>query len=792
MALDKAARRKLALTLVGEASGEGATGMEAVAWVIRNRANSGKFPSNPVDVVMQGDGTQFQTWSKKYGNHPELMAEKNPAVYAQALKIVDHVFNAPKSQDTTKNALYYYNPRTADGPPVRGPQYQVTAIGNHHFLGDANYIPESTKRVFQDQSGVRDLGLSTQLVNTLTRVGDKAGVYFEVKSGGQTDVHDAATKEVTWTGSTRHDNGNAADVRAFTLNPDGSRNYLDFNTKEGRAKWSDIVSFAASEGITGVGAGDGYMGSDTVHLGYGDVAVWGGTANNHGPTPEWLRTAFDEGRMAQQALGIFANQPTSYPVPLPRPGSTPQAEQPVLAKLPSGNYAPEGTYPGSNPGTTITIKRGPDGNAIITQNNPGIFNLAKMGSDTIIGKYIEDQLKAANVDLSGAQGAIDAAATAKDAIQAAVPGVGATVGNAVTDFAMGFGSFLTSNKDGGTKTPAKPETPQSVPAKSAAELQMERLQGNITGYSYIRDLGPAAVKEPTPSGHAGHGQTQTMVSPGVKPVTPSINAPNISAAELNHSMLESWRNGYRAIQEMGPQTPNALPVPRSVKVTPDGTLVVSTPDHNPNALAATVSHKSPGDFTVPEPYRDPVMNAALRDYNLYLTNFASRTNPQAPVSVAETRAEQALSRAYTKTVSVQVQNPDYAAWEKQYGIHAVAPTVAETRAEQAQQRAYLANLNAPPPPDQYITVQKEITIPQGPTTRRPASRPAYVPPPVTPVKLASGTVTTVGARTPHGGVVQADGSIKFGADAAPGYRNRTTPGPGSPKPFWQQVQENGF
>ena len=49
----------LTYTILGEARGEGVDGMSMVANVIRNRAESGLFPSSPYDVAMQGEGTQF-------------------------------------------------------------------------------------------------------------------------------------------------------------------------------------------------------------------------------------------------------------------------------------------------------------------------------------------------------------------------------------------------------------------------------------------------------------------------------------------------------------------------------------------------------------------------------------------------------------------------------------------------------------------------------------------------------------------------------------------------------------
>lgn len=69
-----------------------------------------------------------------------------------------------------------------------------------------------------------------------------------------------------------------------------------------------------------------------------------------------------------------------------------------------------------------------------------------------------------------------------------------------------------------------------------------------------------------------------------------------------------------------------------------------------------------------------------------------------------------------------------------------------------------------------------ITQPQGPVYRRPVnSAPQYIPPPM--ATIATGKRVPVGTVTPHGGVVQANGSINHGS--------WSTPGPGQDLKWWQ-------
>lgn len=136
---------------------------------------------------------------------------------------------------------------------------------------------------YANQGATRNMPLNTDLVNALGGFLPGMGVTMEVFSGGQPGVGSGGAR----VGSTRHDHGNAADV-FFSQN--GRR--LDWANPEDVPVFQDIVRKARSAGVTGFGAGPGYMQPGSMHIGMGTPGVWG--AGGRGANaPDWLRTAFD-------------------------------------------------------------------------------------------------------------------------------------------------------------------------------------------------------------------------------------------------------------------------------------------------------------------------------------------------------------------------------------------------------------------------------------------------------------------------------------------------------------------
>ena len=133
----------LATTLVLEAGGEGESGMLAVAHVINNRAKEDHngWGTNPVKQVLRP--YQFSMWnnynagSEKWGDVLKR-AQARTSQWEYAFPLAKQLRSKTlASVDPTKNAVFYYNPVTADADSLgftRHPDYvQTKTIGKHVF-----------------------------------------------------------------------------------------------------------------------------------------------------------------------------------------------------------------------------------------------------------------------------------------------------------------------------------------------------------------------------------------------------------------------------------------------------------------------------------------------------------------------------------------------------------------------------------------------------------------------------------------------------------------------------------
>ena len=137
---------------------------------------------------------------------------------------------------------------------------------------------------------IRDLPISEKLESLLLKAGDAAGIdVIFVTSGGQPGTSGRSV------GSTRHNGGRAADLQLIV---DGRPQA--FSDLDGGETVENFVTAAAAFGAIGIGAGLQYMGSKTLHVGFGADAsdtrklVWG-KAGRSKFAPQWLRDAADRG-----------------------------------------------------------------------------------------------------------------------------------------------------------------------------------------------------------------------------------------------------------------------------------------------------------------------------------------------------------------------------------------------------------------------------------------------------------------------------------------------------------------
>jgi hypothetical protein len=136
-----------------------------------------------------------------------------------------------------------------------------------------------------------------QVLDTAARV---AGVdTVRITSGGQ----DALGEGTRRTGSTRHDRGRAADLQLVVNGTTAT-----FTDQSAPALILNFVAAAAAAGATGIGAGVGYMGNRTIHVGFGTSVndrtklTWGAGGRSVN-APQWLRDAAAAGWAAPAAPG---------------------------------------------------------------------------------------------------------------------------------------------------------------------------------------------------------------------------------------------------------------------------------------------------------------------------------------------------------------------------------------------------------------------------------------------------------------------------------------------------------
>ncbi|MGY3434342.1 hypothetical protein ACVWWI_006318 [Bradyrhizobium sp. USDA 3686] len=142
------------------------------------------------------------------------------------------------------------------------------------------------------RDAIRNQPISEELKRVLNGAAQAAGVdTIRITSGGQ----DALGKGGRRTGSTRHDHGRAADLQCVV---DG--NTLTFTDQSAPPGILSFVTSAAAAGATGIGAGVGYMGNRTIHVGFGTSPndhsrlTWG-AGGRSAAAPQWLRDAANTG-----------------------------------------------------------------------------------------------------------------------------------------------------------------------------------------------------------------------------------------------------------------------------------------------------------------------------------------------------------------------------------------------------------------------------------------------------------------------------------------------------------------
>ena len=123
----------LARLIFSEAAKESTMGKIAVAWVVRNRVTSKKFPNTYRKVILQRwqfTGVNSPLWRKTY--YPERMTIQEKKVFEECIDIAKKVIQGIIS-DPAFGSDHYYNPRLVS-PFWAKKMKQIVTIGNHLFL----------------------------------------------------------------------------------------------------------------------------------------------------------------------------------------------------------------------------------------------------------------------------------------------------------------------------------------------------------------------------------------------------------------------------------------------------------------------------------------------------------------------------------------------------------------------------------------------------------------------------------------------------------------------------------
>ncbi len=182
---------------------------------------------------------------------------------------------------------------------------------------------------YANQGATRNRELSEELLKRLGYLEDM-GVTAEVFSGGQPGIEEGGNR----VGSVRHDHGGAGDMFFYK---DGRK--LDWANDQDRPIFEQIVSQGKANGITGFGAGPGYMQAGSMHVGMGKPGVWGagGKGDN---APSWLQSAYN-GAPSQSKPDVIseviaAADPASPPTQIPGTETVALAQKPEEPKSRNG------------------------------------------------------------------------------------------------------------------------------------------------------------------------------------------------------------------------------------------------------------------------------------------------------------------------------------------------------------------------------------------------------------------------------------------------------------------------
>ena len=179
---------------------------------------------------------------------------------------------------------------------------------------------------YNNKGATRNKPISDDLRGRLGYLNDM-GITMEVFSGGQDGIETGSKQRV---GAVRHDHGNAADAFFYK---DGRR--LDWANEADQPIFDEIVRRGVAAGVTGWGAGPGYMQQGSMHVGMGNPGVWG-AGGKGANAASWLRASYGNPWVEPQrpAAAVAAASAAPAPAPTQKPAAVaaPKAASEVIAR----------------------------------------------------------------------------------------------------------------------------------------------------------------------------------------------------------------------------------------------------------------------------------------------------------------------------------------------------------------------------------------------------------------------------------------------------------------------------
>lgn len=352
--IDANSRDRLIRTVIGEAAGEGPAGWAAVAHVIKNRADSGKW-GDPYEGGLLNTLSapkQFAVWNQ--GDPAGQLAMKYKAgdpVYDRIGAVVDSVFDG-STPDPTNGATHYYATKSM-APPSWAAGQRGQQIGNQTFyripLGDRPVGPEAAT----DAAG--GSGRFTSPSAAAYAIGDTPGVDPRLHDILQTAASQFPGYTVRVTSGERqgdprfHGKGMATDIQLIDPNGQPVKNYQNadsFRTYEQFAQVARTIQQQKYPDLNQQFRWGGYFSgrpgkygaADLMHfdLGGSDHLGMAGGSWEGGLTPQQL--SFYPGAksvgMASNTPGVTAQPGETMQFTSLNTGDTQQQETP-MAKQPA-------------------------------------------------------------------------------------------------------------------------------------------------------------------------------------------------------------------------------------------------------------------------------------------------------------------------------------------------------------------------------------------------------------------------------------------------------------------------